>query len=683
MPLNADERGGVGPNGKPSLTVEAAAENLIRPGLSWSFAGQGTTLTYAFRKVAPRDMPSDTSGFSAFTPAQMAATERALLAWSDVANLTFIRVEDNGGAPVMRFGNFRDGEVGAAAFAYYPGSRATNALEGDVWVRSPSASNAELGRGGQGDYILVHEIGHALGLAHPGEYDADDDASYEDDAFYYEDTRFYSVMSYFGSVNTGTVQPEASALFANAPQLDDVAAIQRLYGANLATRAGDTIYGFNSNTDRTWYTLSAATDGLYVAIWDGGGTDTLDFSGYAQNQRIDLREGAVSDVGPSIGSVSIAIGATIENAIGGVGGDSIRGNAAGNFLQGGGGGDRLVGGAGSDLLGGDDGDDAIYGEDGDDAVGGGLGADLVEGGLGSDRLYGEAGADRLDGQDGADLVDGGGGVDVLSGGEGDDLIGGGDEGDELIGGGGRDTLYGDAGDDVLRGGEGADVLGAADGADTVSGEGGDDLAGGGEGDDHMDGGGGVDFLYGENGADILLGGEGNDLLDGSAGDDTLVGQGGRDIMGAGDGADILDGGEDDDQMYGENGDDQLFGRFGADFLMGQSGADLLDGGEGSDTLIGGEGDDRLIGYEGFDSLFGEGGADIFDLGALAGFDVAVDFNRFDGDRIALAGLRFTGLLVSDLNADGTNDSTLTYAGGTLVALNVGDLDLAGWNGLVI
>jgi len=52
-------------------------------------------------------------------------------------------------------------------------------------------------------------------------------------------------------------------------------------------------------------------------------------------------------------------------------------------------------------------------------------------------------------------------------------------------------------------------------------------------------------------------------------------------------------------------------------------------------------------------------------------------------RIALGGLRFDTLTVSDLDGDGRQDSTLTYAGGTFVALGVGDLTLDGWNALVV
>src|SRR5690606_32943841 len=84
---------------------------------------------------------------------------------------------------------------------------------------------------------------------------------------------------------------------------------------------GDTTYGFNSNTDRDFYTAADASRPLIFAVWDAGGFDTLDFSGYVQNQLIDLRQGAFSNVGGLTGNVAIAEGAVIERAIGGSGDD--------------------------------------------------------------------------------------------------------------------------------------------------------------------------------------------------------------------------------------------------------------------------------------------------------------------------------------------------------------------------
>ena len=81
---------------------------------------------------------------------------------------------------------------------------------------------------------------------------------------------------------------------------------------------------------------------------------------------IDLREGYFSDIGGFDGNVSIAIGAVIENAIGGTGHDLIIGNDAANNLDGGSGNDTVNGGTGNDTVQGGGGFDILRGGDGVD-----------------------------------------------------------------------------------------------------------------------------------------------------------------------------------------------------------------------------------------------------------------------------------------------------------------------------
>ena len=364
--LNADQRAGAVVGGKPSFTVDQAAAQLDRSGLSWSAGlGQPATVTYAFRADAPAVMPSDTGGFAQLSSAQITATQLSLQAWSDVANITFARVGSGTSGPAaysdnatILFADYSTGEDKAASFAYMPGNPAPGASAGDVWINNTIDYNAAPAVDGYGQEVLTHEIGHTIGLSHPSDYDADDaggDPTYAANASYYEDSRQYSIMSYFASANTGG----QASIFAVAPQLDDIAAAQRLYGANYATRAGDTVYGFGNTTGEPWYNLTDANSHIYAAIWDGGGTDTLNFSGFGQAQTIDLREGAFSSVGGDVGNVAIAVGARIENALGGSGADTLIGNGLNNLLQGMAGDDTFVASAGRDTLDGGAGDDTV------------------------------------------------------------------------------------------------------------------------------------------------------------------------------------------------------------------------------------------------------------------------------------------------------------------------------------
>jgi len=345
---------------KPVFTWDQAAVQITRSDNSWSLSlGTAATITYGFRSTAPATMPNGTEGFSRFGEAQILAAEASLRLWSDVANITFVRV--GAGATgeaaytdqaTMLFANYNSGVEGAAAFAYLPSPIATGAaqLQGDVWVNISQASNRDVALGSFGLHTLAHEIGHAIGLRHPSDYDGGS-PTYANDATYWQDSRMFTIMSYFGSSNVGG----SLNAFAAGPQLHDIAAAQRLYGPNMTTRTGDTVYGFNSNTGLAHFSITAPNGSPVFAIWDAGGIDTLDFSGFTTASELDLREEAFSSGGPgnggagvAVGNVSIARGAIIENAIGGAGADILIGNAVANRLTGNAGADSLTGGAGLD-----------------------------------------------------------------------------------------------------------------------------------------------------------------------------------------------------------------------------------------------------------------------------------------------------------------------------------------------
>jgi serralysin len=465
--LNADARAGFGSNGKVSYTIDQAANQLLRDSTGWSWViGEPSTITYAYRAYAPTSMPSDTAGFQRFTQAQINATELALKAWSDVANIHFLRVGAGSvgeaaysNSATILLGDYTSGEADASAFAFYPGSTAANSSDGDVWVNSSLSYNANPILGQYGATVLVHELGHAIGLAHPSNYDSliNADVTYAADASYYEDDRQYTVMSYFDEGNTGA---NFAGAYPAASMLDDIAAAQEAYGANMATRTGDTVYGFHANANEPWFIASSSASKLVFAAWDAGGTDTFDFSGYSANQVIDLRAGYFSSVGGLLGNVAIAQNVVIEDAIGGAGADVIHGNASGNTIDGGAGADTIDGGSGgrNQLFGGD-GADSITGGADFDAINGNKGDDTVDGGAGgADWLLGGQGNDLVTAHSGGAILNGNLGLDTVTGGSGDDIVRGGQGADVLNGGAGNDQLFGDLGDDLLTGGTGADLF---------------------------------------------------------------------------------------------------------------------------------------------------------------------------------------------------------------------------------
>ena len=268
---------------------------------------------------------------------------------ADVANLTFVEVPDNGqpGGPANRRIGFYN--VNQNSVPYWGAAK-------DYSVQSEIEPNGEIygvnqavnlyRANQQGGWTiaesnprkLMHELLHTLGLDHPGPYNGDT-ANYETQALFYQDSHQYTVMSYWTANMTGADHfADGVSWFASTPLLYDVAALQSIYGANMATRTGNTVYGFNSTADREVFNLALHPDNVFT-IWDAGGRDTLDLSGYATPSRIDLHEGAFSDAGEMTANLSIAFGARIENAVGGAGADVIVANEVQNRLSGGGGGD--------------------------------------------------------------------------------------------------------------------------------------------------------------------------------------------------------------------------------------------------------------------------------------------------------------------------------------------------------
>lgn len=343
-------------NGKPVFTIEQIVAQLTRSGTAWNgvgnnpvpFAGLGT-ITFGFFENSFQVYSSERSEFVTLSPAQRDAVRDALAIWGEMINVHF--VEGSALVADINFGDLDTTDDYYSAYANYP-SRSREG--GDVWININAESNQEIGLGEPGFRTLMHEIGHSLGLSHPGDYNAEPNVTltYAANAEYYQDSLQYTIMSYFPSSSTGAVRTG----FAATPMADDIAAIQSIYGPNMTTRTGDTVYGFNSNAGRDAFDFTKNHDPV-VAIWDAGGHDTLDFSGWSTPSRIDLTPGGQSDGGGQTTNVQIAYGAWIEDAIGGAGNDVIGGNDAINYLKGGDGNDSLNGAGGGDREEGDAGAD--------------------------------------------------------------------------------------------------------------------------------------------------------------------------------------------------------------------------------------------------------------------------------------------------------------------------------------
>lgn len=328
---------------------------------SWSGTpGTGATVTVGFRLT---DDGAEQNFFQ-FTPQQMAAAQTILQYYSSVCGINFTVVNPGGytdnASILLSTYNVSDNSGG---YGGYPGSTLATSTAGDIHINIAGGnSTSSLPLGSYSFYTLMHEMGHAVGLSHPGLYNAAPGVSptYGANAAFVQDTQQYTVMSYFDESNTTGSWSE----YPQTLMMYDIYALQQMYGANYSTRSGNSVYGFNSNVGGVYDFSSNSRPAL--CIWDGGGTDTLDCSGFSQSQIISLIDGTFSNVGGLTGNVSIALNAIIESAIGGSGIDTLIANNSGCSLSGRGSGDTLIGGTGNDRLIGGTGRDTMTGSGGFD-----------------------------------------------------------------------------------------------------------------------------------------------------------------------------------------------------------------------------------------------------------------------------------------------------------------------------
>ena len=335
---------------KPVLTLSQIISQLDS-----SYHWSSSSLSYGFASRPPiGGFPGyERGGLSLFTATQKQATNVAMSLWSDL-----IPIDLSLSTPSFSDILLVNYIMSDQAYAYFPN-------EGDIFINPQSSSNFQLDFGDYGFTTLVHEIGHALGLDHPGQYDAAYglNLNYLNDAEYQQDSLQYTIMSYWEGSYTGA---DHHLQEPSTPLLHDIAAIQSIYGANTQTRKYATVYGFNSTTQQSVYDFNINSQPV-ISLWDAGGIDTIDLSGFNTVNVLDLHEGAFSDVGGLTKNLSIAFNSFIENAIGGSADDTLIGQRLNN---------RLEGGSGNDWLRGNLGDDLLFGGSGNDtALFSGLAAD--------------------------------------------------------------------------------------------------------------------------------------------------------------------------------------------------------------------------------------------------------------------------------------------------------------------
>ncbi len=363
--------------------------NSLLWGSHWNDPAAGTRLKVYIAGISGNEV-FDFGGVAVTAntvPQGVIAFQHAMQLIENVCNIDFMMAGSQSGADII-LGSVNNADAEGGLGDSVPPGEDVGALtnrQGAAISNFNGYSSTDFSSLQQGGYdftTFIHELGHAVGLKHPHDSGGGGRPNFpgvtepfRDYGDFKLNQGIYTMMTYNDGWQLGPNGPlDPSTIsgygYEGSPMALDIAALQFLYGANTNFQAGNNVYTLSSvNAPGTFYSC----------IWDTGGADTIRNTS-TKDSTIELRAatlqhatgggGHLSVVDGINGGFTIANGVIIENAIGGNGVDTIKGNwvantlignAGNDWINGLGGADRIMGGEGADtLIGGDGADDFAY-----------------------------------------------------------------------------------------------------------------------------------------------------------------------------------------------------------------------------------------------------------------------------------------------------------------------------------
>lgn len=331
-------------------------------------------LSFSFIESAAGLTAMDASGFQAMGAGQRERVRDTFEYLSKIVNVNFTEVSGGGD---IQFGS--NAQASSAGYARYPNEGS------QVFIaNNQSGYDSDWSEGSHNWVTLLHETAHALGLKHPGNYNAGGGGTPGPYLAKAVDHRNNTLMSYNNASSMTRISYNGSSfskssVTATTFQAYDIAALQYLYGASTSVTAQS--YGWQDG-QKFSATLWNPHAGSEINLANHTGTNVVDLragrkssigivDAYGEMPFSKAEYAALKSGGKSLTSIlgrptytgqnnlTLAAGSQFTRAIGGSGSDTFVANALGGHLDGGAGDDRMfwtggdlnvIGGDGNDSL---------------------------------------------------------------------------------------------------------------------------------------------------------------------------------------------------------------------------------------------------------------------------------------------------------------------------------------------